>query len=227
MIWYLGSPDNGVQANAARGMDVLLSFALAGKSKALRAYWPSYRRILIDSGAYSELNSGRTIDIEEYFDWANQVRGVDAVAGLDDIRGDWRRSLKNYERGGFPTFHDTDPPELLPDLVDIARERGGWIGIGLLPPRVGRQEWLERTLERLPTSLHIHGWALGAYHHLRRLDSIDSTNWWRDSQKILTHPNTAHLTPGEALDIVVKRYQRFERVVRTDDSQGVLWEPKL
>ena len=33
--------------------------------------------------------------------------------------------------GGFPTIHDTDPEELLPDLIDIARERGGWIGVGV------------------------------------------------------------------------------------------------
>jgi len=111
-----------------RGMPVLVSFASWQKFKPLTEWMPSYDRLLIDSGAYSELNSGTRVVLSEYISWAKGIHWADAYAGLDDIGGDWRRSLKNYESGGFPTFHDTDPPELLDELIALSRERGCWLG---------------------------------------------------------------------------------------------------
>ena len=84
------------------------------------------------------------MDLGAYREWAERWKGhADAIAGLDDIRGDWRRSMLNYEQMplGFPTFHDTDPWELLPDLVALARERGRWLGVGLKPPREGKEHY--------------------------------------------------------------------------------------
>lgn len=212
---YLASPNTQQQAEHAADMPVLLSFACYSSWQ--DRYQQTYSRILIDSGAYSELNSGKMIELPAYIDWAARWTGhADAVAGLDDIRGDWKRSLANYERfpGGFPTFHETDPPELLDELIPMARERGGWLGIGLLPPREGKETWVRETCSRIPDDLHVHGWALRRYTHVRRLDSIDSTNWWRDAMKLRTLPDLSHLTYGECLEIVVKRYQRWGREVR-------------
>jgi hypothetical protein len=229
VIVYLASPDNRLQAEAAVGMPVLLSFSLAkGKAWMEREYTPAFRRILIDSGAYSELNTGKRIDLAEYADWAPRWAGhADAVAGLDDISGDWRRSLANYEAfpGGFPTFHDTDPPQLLDELIPMARERGRWIGLGLKPPREGKERWVRDAVARIPDDFHVHGWAMRRYTHVRRLDSVDSTNWWRDAMDLRVLPLCRHLTYGECLDIVVKRYQRWERTIRdpADDSM-VLFE---
>lgn len=204
---YFGSPASALQADACRDFPVLLSFACVPKWRAIEQWAPSFGRLMLDSGAYSTLNSGVEIDLGKYIDWAQSFGGrVDAFAGLDDIRGDWRRSLANYERGGFPTYHDTDPAELLDDLIPMARERGGWLGIGLLPPRTGRDDWLRRTLDRIPRDIHVHGWALRAYRHHARLDSVDSTNWWRDSFKVLKA--CPWLTMSEALEIVLKRYKR-------------------
>ena len=127
-------------------MPVLLSYTTF-KPWLNNGYHQSFSRILIDSGAYSELNSGVKVDGEAYKDWYQRWDGhADAIAGLDDIRGDWRKSLKNYELyGGFPTFHDTDPPELLDDLIAISREQGRkWLGIGLLPPREGKGDLFVR-----------------------------------------------------------------------------------
>jgi hypothetical protein len=199
-------------------MPVLLSFACC--SKWMDGYAPTFRRLLIDSGSYSELTGAAKIDGMAYKEWALRWNGhADAVAGLDDISGDWRRSLKNYEQfGGFPTFHDTDPDELLDDLVALARERGGWIGLGLKPPRHGKERWLRAACDRIPDGIHVHGWAMRAYTHVRRLDSVDSTNWWRDAMKLRTLPDTAHLTYGECLDVVVKRYVRWQRTI-TDPAE--------
>lgn len=218
MIVFLASPQTQQQAEHAAGMPVLLSYALVRKNQWIhKGYQQSFSRILIDSGAFSEFTGAAKVDLPAYRDWAASWDGhADAVAGLDDISGDWRRSLANYEAMplGFPTYHETDPPELLDDLIPMARERGRWIGLGMLPATRaarGGVRWLRDALCRMPENLHIHFWAGRAYTRFRRLDSVDSTNWYRDAMKIRTIPDCAHLTYGEALEIVVKRYQREGR----------------
>ena len=217
---YLASPRNQLQAHAANGMSVLISFATF--SDWHTGYTQSFKSLLIDSGAYSELNSGVCVDGFRYRDFMHkwEDRAV-ACAGLDDIGGNWRRSMKNYsEFGGFPTFHDTDPPELLEDLIPMARERGGWLGVGVKPPRQGKERFLRDTLERIPDDIHVHGWALRAYRHMSGFHSMDSTNWWRET---LTYRiQFPWLTYGECLDIMVKRYQREHLVAGNEDESQQL-----
>ena len=203
---YLASPNSQLQAHVANDMPVLLSFGIW--SPWMRDYARTYSHLLIDSGAYSVHNSGIDLDIIEYRDWHQQFDGhADAIAGLDDIGGDWKKSMTNYERGGgCPTFHETDPPELLDDLVPLAACRGNWIGIGLKPPRHRKRSWLRETIERIPDDMHIHGWAMRQYSDLAGWDSMDSTNWWRDGFQIKNL--LPYLTYGECLEIIVKRYQR-------------------
>jgi hypothetical protein len=219
---YLASPGNQQQAEHVKGMPVLLSYGLYDPF--LDKYQHTFSRLLIDSGAYSVFNSGQTIDAAAYADWSLRWGGhADAVAGLDDIAGDWRQSLKNYEAmpNGFPTIHDTDPPELLKDLVPMAVARGGWLGLGLKPPRHGKERFVRWVCDSVPESIHIHGWALRAYSYVRRIDSMDSTNWWRDAMKV--RRDLPWLTYGESLEIIVKRYQRESRMFR-EDSQAVLFQ---
>lgn len=215
MRFYLGSPGNQMHADHCRDMPVLVSFALY--SSWMDGYVQSFARVLVDSGAFSEFNSGVVIDGVEYRDWHQRWREVghcDAVAGLDDIRGDWRKSLRNYELyGGFPTMHETDPPELLNDLIPIARERGKWIGFGLLPPRGNKWGLVRSILDRMPDDLRVHVWAGGDYCGHPRVDSVDSTNWFRDAFALKAARQTAHLTYAECVEIVVKRYQRVVRQV--------------
>jgi len=218
VIVYLASPNTQQQAEHVADMPVLLSYAIFAPW--LDGYQHTFNRLLIDSGAYSTLNSGKQIDVVEYAEWAQRWNGhADAVAGLDDISGDWRKSMSNYKHGGFPTFHDTDPPELLDDLIPMARERGGWIGLGIKPPRENKERWVRETCDRIPADLHVHGWALRAYTKVRRLDSVDSTNWWRDAMRY--RRDWPWLTYGECLDLVVKRYQRWER--RIEDVETGLF----
>ena len=221
MTVYLASPNTQQQAEHATGMPVLFSFACY--SPWLDRYQQSFRRLLIDSGAYSAFTTGKRVDIEAYSDWAKRWDGnADAVAGLDDISGDWRASLRNYETmpHGFPTFHDSDPPELLGDLVQLAKQRGQWIGLGIKPPREGKERWVRWACDQIPEGIHVHGWALRRYLNVRRIDSVDSTNWWRDGMQIAR--DLPWLTYGEALEIVVKRYQREKRVIR-DETQMALF----
>jgi hypothetical protein len=228
MVVYLASPNTQQQAEHLEGMPALLSFAIC-RDWILKGYQESFSRILIDSGAYSEHTTGKSLDIGQFSEWASRWVGhADAIAGLDDISGDWRRSLRNYEAFplGFPTFHETDPPELLNDLIPMALERGRWIGLGLLPETRqggGGSDWVRECCDRLPDSIHVHGWAMRGYTKIRRLDSVDSTNWWRDAMKLRTLPDTAHLTYGECLEVVVKRYQRWDRTIIDKPASGRLF----
>jgi hypothetical protein len=134
-----------------------------------------------------------------------------------------KRPLANYEAVplGFPTYHETDPPELLDDLTPMARERSGWLGLGMLPATRARRAgegWLGDALGRIPDDIHVHLWAGRGYTHHRRIDSVDSTNWWRDAMKLRTIGDLAHLTYGECLAIVVKRYQRETRAIRDEET---------
>lgn len=204
---------------------MLLSFAIYS-DWLNRGYQQSFSRILIDSGAYSEFSSGKKIDLAAYKDWSERWVGhADAIAGLDNIAGDWRQSLRNYEAfpGGFPTFHESDPPELLEDLVVMSQARKQWIGLGLIPPRGGKEKWVRSALDRIPEGIHVHGWACREYTHCRRLDSVDSTNWWRDAMQLKTLPGTSHLHYGECLEIVVKRYQRWNRTVTEPQTEATLF----
>ena len=206
---YLSSPNNQLQANAARGESVLISYAVWKKNKPLLQWAPSYRRIMVDSGAFSELNSGMKISLGEYIDWRECcLPYADSYAALDDIRGDTEKSLRNLELDtrGFPTFHDTDEWEYLPQFINIARSRPGKrLGIGIKPPREGKENWLRDVLEEVPKDVWVHGWALGLYTHLP-LDSVDSTHWWREAMKV--RKQLPWLTYGEALEITVKKVQR-------------------
>lgn len=219
MTIYLASPRSRHDAEYLRDMPVLLAYTQWRPW--LRDHQQTFRRILIDSGAFSELTGTAKVDVGAYKEWSGQWRPhADAIAGLDDINGDWRRSLANYAAvpWGFPTMHDTDPPELLPELAAIAKERGGWLGIGLKPPRERKERFVRWVCDSVPDDLHVHGWALRAYTHVRRLDSADSTNWFRDALQLKALPQLKHLTTGECLEIIIKRYQRWTRVVEKEES---------
>jgi hypothetical protein len=213
-----------MQAHAAREMPILLSYGTW--SDWLDEYQQSFDRILVDSGAFSVLNSGAEIDVLEYRDWSERWRGrADAIAGLDDIGGDWRASVDNYDEipWGFPTFHDTDPPDFLPELVAMARERGGWLGLGLLPPRRGKERWIRETLERIPDELHVHVWAGRQFLGIPGFRSTDSTNWFRDAMSLRKRSSLEFLTIAECLDLVVLRYRRETRRMDDDDGQARLF----
>ena len=212
MIFYLGQPGNQMQAHLLKDMPVCLSYA--NFSPWMWQYAPSFSRVLIDSGAYSTLNSGKQIDNGAYIEWVEEWRGkADAVACLDDISGDYKQTIANCRTMpyglGFPTIHDTDPIEILPDLIELAKWHGNWLGIGLEPPRHGKETFVRDVCERVPDGLHVHGWALGLYAHIQRLDSVDSTNWMLDAMKI--RRCLPWVTFAEACELMVSKYRRWQR----------------
>ena len=84
MVIYLAGPNTQQQAEHLSGMPTLLSFAYY--TKWMDQYQATFSRVLIDSGAFSELNSGQEIDMEEYREFSQRWIGhADAIAGLDEI----------------------------------------------------------------------------------------------------------------------------------------------
>lgn len=230
---YLSSPRNQTQAHMLQSMPVLVSFALW--SPWMANYLPSFGQVMADSGAFSELNSGKRVDVGAYGEWLEHHRsGLDAAAGLDDISGDWKRSLANWDRlpHTFPTLHDSDPPEyieaVLDRLQDDTRARlrptdRQWVGIGLVPPRKNRG-FVFDALSRIPQGVHVHCFALrGLAPQVlaqRGPDvSFDSTNWLLDAQDLL-RKGLDWLTPAERIELIVKRYQR-QKPQPTKQSQQV------
>ena len=68
---------------------------------------------------------------------------------------------------------------------------------------------MKETLARVPAGLHVHFWAGGEYAGHPRVNSADSTNWFRDAWN---YKNAMpFLTPAECVELVVKRYQRERR----------------
>ncbi len=213
MMVYLASPGSLQEAEKLEGLPVLLSFT--NWTERLELAQTAFKRLMIDSGAYSEISWGITVDGAEYKDWYQQwLPHADSIAGLDDIRGDWKKSLKNYEKyGGFPTIHNTDPIEILPDLVEISRKQGKkWLGIGIKPPRGGKEAFVRRVCEEVPEDIHIHGFALPAYSYIRRIDSVDTAGWRKEALAVQKQLN--FLTYAECVEIIVKRMTRWQRILR-------------
>jgi hypothetical protein len=203
---YLSSPSNQMQAAVLTNMPVLVSYACT--SKWIKSYIKSFSRILIDSGAYSVFNSGKTVNLDDYAEFASAFEWADGTASLDDIAGDWELGMDNWLKYPwmFPTYHDSDPPQALDEILN---HNPSFIGLGIVPDKSGQRNnirWLLETLDRIPPSTHIHGWALRKYARLKRINSMDSTNWIRDSWKVKN--KLPWMTPSECVEIVVKRYQR-------------------
>jgi hypothetical protein len=117
VICYLSTPGSMAQAQAAQGAAVLISYAYV--SPWLMEFTRSFRRVLWDSGAYTAYTKGKVIDLDAYAETARAIPWSDGAASLDDIAGDWKKGLANWDRYPwmFPVYHDSDPPEALDAIL--------------------------------------------------------------------------------------------------------------
>jgi hypothetical protein len=222
MIFYLGHPGSQLHAHLLADMPVCITYAKWRPWN--MEYAPTWSRLLVDSGAYSALNSGQEIDVNEYIEWSQQWIGkADAIASLDDISGDYKTTIKNCELmpkgAGFPTIHEADPIEILPDLIELAKDHGNWLGIGLTPLRYHKENIVRNICEQIPDGIHVHGWALGEYGYLKRLDSVDSIGWLLITNRVQQY--FPWLTHAERVEILIKKYARW--IPPTDTNQQDLF----
>ena len=142
-----------------------------------------HRDWVLDSGAYSAMNSGTKIDLQEYTEAAKRMVAEDPtlteVFALDVI-GDWRASLKNCEAmwaagvPAIPCYHLGEPEDV---LRTIARDYPK-IALGGAVGATGKQKWAEQCFARVWPK-RIHGFGFGSRQTILALPwhSVDASNW--------------------------------------------------
>ena len=149
-------------------------------------------KLALDSGAFSVMNSGITIDIDVYAEFLKQYRELFTwYANLDVIPIDdthtveaGQASLDNLvhlenEHGlsPMPIFHFGEPIEFL-DQMQEGRNHiglGGLVGV----PRASRMPWLETVFDHVNEGVRVHGYGIGDEVLIKGFpwDSVDCTNW--------------------------------------------------
>lgn len=122
-----------------------------------------YRRWCMDSGAFSVLYRGATINIDDYIAFCKDQLAADPtlieIFALDVIR-DWRQGLKNVDKmwaagiPAIPTYHIGEPEDVLRGL---ARDypKIGIGGLGWLKGRTVRRRYAEQVFQRVwPCAMH-------------------------------------------------------------------------
>ena len=160
-------------------------------SYAYRSHWgneqPSaaYFDWVLDSGAFSAHNSGKTIVLADYITYCKERMAVDPtlveIYALDVI-GDWRASLVNTEKmwaagvAAIPTFHYSEPEDVLRGLArDYPK-----IAVGGMATLRGatKTKFAEQCFARVWPKA-VHGFAVTEESHVLGFpwSSVDSLSW--------------------------------------------------
>ena len=178
---YTGNPDIA-SAIVYPPMRVLLSFYYYKKKGDLvKKLLRSGVEVLIDSGAFTAHNSGKTVDINEYCKFIYDT-GVSQYAGLDVI-GDSKATMINQKYmesvglSPIPTFHMGSTIDEVEPLLEYGR-----IAFGGMVFNKGLRNHMDilwsHILKRKP-NIKIHGFWVTNLEFMARYpwDSIDSSNF--------------------------------------------------
>lgn len=173
----------------------LESYHYVGKESAVRKMRQEGVKVFLDSGAYSALTQGTSIDLGRYCDYI--LRNQDIIkmaASLDVINPDDPKAaakqgfmnLLEMEKRGVrpvPTFHQGEPDEALQYYVENYDYvlLGGMVGSSAKQLR----EWLDRVFERfitngdgtLKTRIHLFGVTSLPLMMRYNATSVDSSTW--------------------------------------------------
>jgi len=141
-------------AAAAKGQDVLISFADIKKSPAFWAWMRPllegghFRSVILDSGAFTELSQRKLgkvfkVSVDEFAAFAAEHQALFTwVANLDDIEGNTEVSNANYQaicaagvRNVVPVFHEGEPAAQLAHCVELAKAGRGILAVGAQRPK--------------------------------------------------------------------------------------------
>ena len=152
--------------------------------------------MLLDSGAFSAFNSNKTIDIDDYIEYANSITEYCRfIVNLDVIGGDPQESFDNfvYIRKRLkeplklmPVFHSGEDTEWLYKYINYKDEFGGCsqIGLGAVARVVGAEkanflDLCDDILSKYP-NIWVHAFGITQVRMLKRcpcIDSADSSAW--------------------------------------------------
>lgn len=221
---YLATPGSQLHAECMAGCHVLESFAWTAESQWMVRYRPTFAGSMLDSGAYTAMTQGKTIDRSAYIDFCVEHRaGYRKIVNLDVISGDVStrvdeglRNLQAMRDAGIdamPVFHQGEPWSVLTDLAPC-----GHVGLGFQRPIRCADEFLSECFSRIPMSVKVHGFGMAndKYTGSYPFDSVDSTTWLFELQALSATSGQGsdvlqYLTQGELLQLVLKKYQRMPR----------------
>lgn len=201
------------------GRHVLESFAdvrpLFGRYRA------TFASMVLDCGAYSELTTGVSIDLGEYAafceahgDFYEWVASVDSIrGGVSENLSNWR-TLMDRDIDAMPTFHQGEPISLIREYCSDSSR----LGLGFQRPIKNERAFLDEAFAHIPPHVRVHGWAMTNYTASYPFASVDSTSWLHELKALRVTQTTqqgepfAHLTDGELIEIIQKRYDRLPRM---------------
>ena len=137
-------------------------------------------RMMLDSGAYSAYNSGKSVDIDALIEEAKKPVWNEAV-GLDVI-GDAEGSRKNarymHSKGSraFPVFHIGDPWDLLAEYCKNFEKVGLSCGFGE-PVTESNAFYAECFARQWPHKFHSFGWIVEEMLMRFPFHSADASTW--------------------------------------------------
>jgi hypothetical protein len=203
------------------GRHVLESFSdsrpLYGRYRAM------FESMILDCGAGDKRHrQGASVKLHAYADFCLEHGDFyEWVASADDINGGASLNLNNWQfmldRGveAVPTFHQGEPISLLEEYCS----RAGRIGLGGKDrPIRDAEAFLDAAFSVIPQRVKVHGWALTNYTAKYPFESVDSKSWnhellaLRDLKTSQRGDQLAHLTDGELIEIIQKRYDRMPRM---------------
>lgn len=160
-------------------VNLLVAFPDLKKFEADRSKF-NINRWVLDSGAFSVWNSGKTIDLGEYIETCKRVDAAE-VFGLDVI-GEPHGTRDNLERmwsegvQAIPTHHYGAPWEQL----EWAAANAPKIALGGMAKRRGGKvnKWVLQCFARVwPKPIHAFGWARWEAFKLAPFHSCDAVSW--------------------------------------------------
>lgn len=196
-----------------------------------------YRSWVMDSGAFSAMNSGAVIDLKAYIECCKEMLATDPklieVFALDVI-GDWKATLKNTEEmwkagvPAIPCFHFKEPWDALRiitrDYPKIAF--GGVVGVNVK----AKTAWTEQCFARVWPK-KVHGFAYGSardpYPLRYPFHSVDATNWELRPRKFGLYDSFA---PGARIPVrggIRNLRPEIERYINMEAEAREKWASRM
>ena len=213
MKLYFAGADRNIICN-----DILLS---AGVTNRLLSFYSInkkqfntvYKNFFLDSGAFSVVNTNKTIDINNYVNFIkDNIEYIELYSTLDVI-GDHIKTYENtiyMEKMGLsplPVFHYKSPYEHLNHLV----EKYDYIALGGLVPLASRKkvliQWLDSCFEIIQDKIKVHCFGIFSKEILKRYPfySADSSSW-------ISSLKYGKLKPDERYKIVLNSVNEFVKL---------------
>lgn len=203
-IYIAGGEKRIEMFEAVRPPRILLSYYYI--SDEIMEYAKAAKEYLLDSGAFTYLNTGKSVDFDSYTDRyiefinANKVKqfielDIDAIVGLDKVESLRRRIERRTGRQCIPVFHRSRGKDY---FVDMCKEYE-YIALGGIAIKdIKRTEykyfrWFIDTAHSYGT--RIHGLGLTDFKALKQFDfdSVDSTSWMGSRYGNLYHYDNGDL----------------------------------